>query len=80
MSLRRDNLKKKWLSCLKCGKKIWTDRCHRVCQTCHARLRRQVIERKRSVSVPVKVLRQIAGRSSLRDELDRAFGLAMRID
>ncbi len=28
---------KKWLTCLGCGKRMWTDRCHRICKTCRRR-------------------------------------------
>ncbi len=28
---------KKWLSCLGCGKQMWTDRCHRICKKCRRR-------------------------------------------
>lgn len=28
---------KKWLSCLGCGKRMWTDRCHRICKKCRRR-------------------------------------------
>lgn len=41
MSLRQDNLRKKWLACLKCGRRIWTDRCHRFCNKCGERNVRQ---------------------------------------
>lgn len=25
---------KKWMTCLGCGKRLWTDRCHRICKKC----------------------------------------------
>jgi len=28
---------KKWLSCLGCGRRMWTDRCHRICKKCRRR-------------------------------------------
>ncbi len=28
---------KKWLTCLGCGKRMWTDRCHRICKKCRRR-------------------------------------------
>ena len=28
---------KKWMTCLGCGKKMWTDRCHRICKKCRRR-------------------------------------------
>ena len=34
MSVRSENLKRRKLSCLRCGKTFWTDRCHRVCKRC----------------------------------------------
>ena len=27
-------LPKKWMTCLKCGRKIWTDKEHRICKNC----------------------------------------------
>ena len=35
MSTREENLKKRKLPCLKCGREMHTDRCHRVCRRCH---------------------------------------------
>ena len=34
MTVRQSDKKKKWLSCLRCGQKMWTDRCHRICRRC----------------------------------------------
>jgi hypothetical protein len=34
MTTRTCNLKKKWRRCLKCGRKMHTDRCHRLCLRC----------------------------------------------
>jgi len=28
---------KKWMTCLGCGKPMWTDRCHRICKKCRRR-------------------------------------------
>ena len=28
---------KKWMSCLGCGRTMWTDRCHRICKKCRRR-------------------------------------------
>lgn len=28
---------KKWMTCLGCGKRMWTDRCHRICRKCRRR-------------------------------------------
>ena len=39
MDVRNANLVRKRLSCLRCSRLFWTDRCHRVCARCH-RLRR----------------------------------------
>ncbi len=33
----RSDLVKKWLSCLGCGRQMWTDRCHRFCRKCGRR-------------------------------------------
>jgi len=33
-SPRDKNLEKKWRRCLKCGRKLWTDCCHRLCSKC----------------------------------------------
>ncbi|HPD14865.1 MAG TPA: hypothetical protein PLE19_07945 [Planctomycetota bacterium] len=34
--LTQDSVKK-WLTCLGCGKRMWTDRCHRICKKCRRR-------------------------------------------
>jgi len=34
MSIRELDTAKKWFRCLRCGRKIWTDRCHRFCSRC----------------------------------------------
>ena len=34
MSVREANLAKSARRCLKCGKVMWTDRCHRLCVAC----------------------------------------------
>ena len=36
MSVRIENLKRRRLTCLRCGRVFWTDRCHRVCKRCTA--------------------------------------------
>lgn len=28
---------KKWMTCLGCGNRMWTDRCHRICKKCRRR-------------------------------------------
>ncbi len=35
MTMREANRSKKYLGCLKCGRKMYTDRCHRICPKCH---------------------------------------------
>jgi hypothetical protein len=37
MSVLEADSIKKWLTCLGCGKKMWTDRCHRICKKCRRR-------------------------------------------
>lgn len=34
MSIRERNLEKLWLTCIRCGRRMWTDRCHRTCPRC----------------------------------------------
>jgi Zn finger protein HypA/HybF involved in hydrogenase expression len=34
MRLRLRPLQKKYLSCLRCGKTMWTDAAHRLCRKC----------------------------------------------
>jgi len=34
MNVREMNRTKKWLTCLKCGRSVYTDRCHRICPKC----------------------------------------------
>jgi len=31
------DIEKKWMTCLGCGKRMWTDRCHRICKKCRRR-------------------------------------------
>ena len=40
MTVKQANAQKKWLSCLRCGKKMWTDRCHRFCRRCRVAIQR----------------------------------------
>jgi uncharacterized OB-fold protein len=35
MTMREANRSKKYFGCLKCGRKMYTDRCHRICPKCH---------------------------------------------
>ena len=44
--MRSDNLQKKWRPCLKCGRRIWTDRCHRFCGKCANINRRAGVQKK----------------------------------
>ena len=37
MSTLKANRQKKWLTCLGCGKRMLTDRCHRLCKKCRRR-------------------------------------------
>ncbi len=37
MTTRQANLLKGFRRCLKCGKRIWADRCHRLCIRCSRR-------------------------------------------
>ena len=34
MTIKEANTERKWLPCLRCGRSMWTDRCHRVCRRC----------------------------------------------
>jgi len=48
MTTRGLNREKKWRRCLKCGRKMWTDRCHRLCLRCreenHNQFERKVLQ------------------------------------
>jgi hypothetical protein len=33
----RRNKEKRWLHCLKCGRPMWTNICHRICRRCTKR-------------------------------------------
>ena len=35
MTMREANRIKKWMNCLKCDRRLFTDRCHRICPKCH---------------------------------------------
>jgi hypothetical protein len=43
---------KKWMSCLGCGKKMWTDRCHRICKKCRRRIEATPVRSPYLVSLP----------------------------
>ena len=36
MSVRDANRRRRWRPCLKCGRMMHTDRCHRICKRCKA--------------------------------------------
>ena len=35
MSVRDANRRRRWRPCLKCGRMMHTDRCHRICKRCN---------------------------------------------
>jgi len=37
MTIKKANTTKKKLPCLRCGRRMWTDRCHRICGRCKRR-------------------------------------------
>ena len=43
---------KKWRTCLGCGKKMWTDRCHRICRKCRRRNEAGPVRDAHHVSLP----------------------------
>lgn len=55
MSLRRANLTKKRRPCLKCGRKFWTDKCHRICRRCTRSNARQATPPKQSYRVSEQI-------------------------
>ena len=52
MSIREANKTKKKLSCLRCGRGMWTDRCHRVCARCHRRNMDEPVRRPVNIWLP----------------------------
>jgi hypothetical protein len=40
MTVREADRRKKWLNCLRCGRRMYTDRCHRICRRCTIAIRR----------------------------------------
>jgi len=40
MTCKEADSLKKWMPCLRCGRLIWTDRCHRTCRRCRVALQR----------------------------------------
>lgn len=57
MSMRHDNLKKKWRPCLRCGRKVWTDRGHRFCRKCSKENARDG-SRKHAYRIPPSLARE----------------------
>ena len=53
-------LVKKWMTCLGCGDKMWTDKNHRICKKCE----------RRNDNNPMKTVYRISDPSVLRD-IDR---------
>jgi len=43
---------KKWMTCLGCGKEMWTDRCHRICKKCRRRNEATPVRSPYLVSLP----------------------------
>jgi hypothetical protein len=43
---------KKWMTCLGCGHKMWTDRCHRICKRCQRRHDEAPMPRRYRASLP----------------------------
>jgi len=56
---------KKWMTCLGCGKKMWTDRCHRICRKCRRRNNATPSRTSHGISLPGSAshsgVRQLAG-------------------
>lgn len=52
MSIRDANRVKKRLTCLRCGRPMWTDRCHRICPRCRRRRAEEPVRRPVSVWLP----------------------------
>jgi len=43
---------KKWMTCLGCGRRMWTDRCHRICKKCRRRTEATPVRSPYLVSLP----------------------------
>ena len=43
---------KKWMTCLGCGKRMWTDRCHRICKKCRRRNEATPLRSVHNLSLP----------------------------
>ncbi len=56
---------RKWLTCLGCSKKIWTDRCHRICKKCRRRNSASPARTAYRMGLPRGVLLEQRGGSSL---------------
>ncbi len=57
----------KWLTCLGCGKTMWTDRCHRICRKCRRRNDATVTRSPHALALPRGIL--VASGVVERDEL-----------
>ena len=56
MTIKESNKKRKWFGCLRCGRRMWTDRCHRICRKCHRRrVDDEYVRPAAPVSLPVTV-------------------------
>jgi len=52
MSIKEANKLKKHLTCLRCGRRMWTDRCHRICARCRRRDMEEPVRRPLSTWLP----------------------------
>lgn len=52
MSVRQANALKRTRRCLKCGRLMWTDRCHRICKKCRRRNEATPVRSPYLVSLP----------------------------
>lgn len=59
---------KKWLTCLGCGRTMWTDRCHRICKKCRRRNDATPMRSAHSLALPRGLDLYTAGLAE-RDEL-----------
>ncbi|MFP4056941.1 MAG: hypothetical protein ACLF0G_08735 [Candidatus Brocadiia bacterium] len=61
MSIREANAVKTQRRCLKCGRVMWTDRCHRLCTKC-GHTNERLLETRASVTQELRqLLRQLGG-------------------
>lgn len=52
MRVKTADTEKKWLTCLGCGKRMWSDRCHRICKKCRRRNEATPVRSPHLASVP----------------------------